>query len=186
MAGGVSSICGYTESMIRLDNFPIRYEELNDLYEHTDQSFCLNRVAVPLDEDTTRGYFFMVRSGFNDGMLFGVKGIFLDGKLIGKIERTVDETGCAEIDLIIKKEYCGKGYGSEALKQFLALPETLMECSSYCAYIDAENKAAERVFEKNGFEAKRKFSADVVTPQGSTYVLRTVTGTEYIRGGTSE
>ena len=119
-------------------------------------------------------------------MLFAVKGIYLDQKLIGKIERTVYEGGSAEIDLIIRNEYCGKGYGTEALRQFLALPETLEECTSFCAYIDSNNKPAARVLEKTGFEAKRKFLADVVTPQAETYTLRTVEGTEYIRGGETE
>ena len=172
--------------MITLASFPIRYEELNDLYEHTDQSFCLNHVAVPLDEDTTRGYFMMVRTGNNNGMPFAVKGIYLDKKLIGKIERTVYEDGSAEIDLIIRKEYCGKGYGTEALRQFIALPETKAECASFCAYIDSDNLPAAGVLEKNGFEAKRKFQADVVTPQKDTYTLRTAEGTEYIRGGETE
>ncbi len=172
--------------MITLASLPIRYEELNDLYEHTDQSFCLNHVSVPLDEETTRGYFMMVRTGRNNGMLFAVKGIYLDQKLIGKIERTIYEGGSAEIDLIIRNEYCGKGYGTEALRQFLALPETLEECTSFCAYIDSNNKPAARVLEKTGFEAKRKFLADVVTPQAETYTLRTVEGTEYIRGGETE
>lgn len=171
--------------MITLGPLPINYEELNDLYAGTDQCFCLNRVALPLDEDATRAYFSAVRSGVNDGMLFDAKGIYLKGKLIGKIERTVDENGCAEIDLIIVKEHCGKGYGTEALKQFLDLTETKVICDSFCAYIEADNTAAARVLEKNGFEAKRSFLADVVTPQADTYTLRTVKGTEYIRSGES-
>ena len=172
--------------MITLSELPIRYDDLNDLYEHTDQTFCLNRVSVPLDEDTTRGYFMMVRTGLNDGMRFAAKGIFLDQRLIGKIERTVYENGCAELDLIVRKEYCGKGYGTEALRQFLALPENRTECDSYCAYIDAKNHAAAGVLEKNGFEAKRNFQADVITPQGDAYTLRTADGVEYIREGETE
>lgn len=171
--------------MITLNELPIRYEELNDLYEHTDQSFCLNKVAVPLDEDTTRGYFMMVRSHSNNGMPFAAKGIYWDRTLIGKIERTVYDNGCAELDIILRKEYCGKGYGTEALRQFLALPETENECMTFCAYVEEDNIAAQKALEKTGFEAKRQFKADVVTPQAGTYILRTVNGIEYIREGES-
>ena len=61
--------------MITLNALPVNYEILNDLYEHTDQSFCLNRVAVPLDEDSTRNYFLAVRSGINNGMPFDFHGV---------------------------------------------------------------------------------------------------------------
>lgn len=166
--------------MITLNSLPINYEVLNDLYEHTDQSFCLNRVAVPLDEDSTRNYFLAVRSGINNGMPFDAKGIFLDGKLIGKAERTIYEDGSAELDLIIRKEYCGNGYGTEALNRFLT---QAAQCTSFCAYIESSNLPAARVLEKSGFHAKRNFLADVMTPQSGTYALRTVEGTEYIRKG---
>ena len=169
--------------MITLNALPVNYEILNDLYEHTDQSFCLNRVAVPLDEDSTRNYFLAVRSGINNGMPFDAKGIFLDGTLIGKAERTVYEDGSAELDLIIRKEYCGNGYGTEALKQFLTQSA---QCTSFCAYIESSNLPAARVLEKTGFRAERKFLADVMTPQSGTYALRIVEGTEYIREGDLE
>ncbi len=179
--GAEQQVSVYLRYMITLEPLPINYEILNELYAASDQSLCLNKVSVPLDEDMTRAYFSAVRSGINCGMLFDAKGIYLDGRLIGKIERTVDEEGCAEIDLMIVKDCCGQGHGTEALRQFLNLTETKISCETFSAYIERDNSAAARVLEKNGFEAKRKFLADVVTPQADAYALRTVEGMEYIR-----
>ncbi len=165
--------------MIELKPFPIRYEALNDLYENTDQSHCLNRVAVPLEEETTRGFFLAVRTGNNGGLPFDCRGVFLDGTLIGKIELTRYEDRSAELDLIIRNEYADKGYGSEALNRF---QQELCEtgwAERITAYVEADHEQMIRVLKKTGFAPKRTFAADVVTPQNGTYVLRTVNGTEY-------
>ena len=55
---------------MELKPFPIRYEELNDLYAAVDQSCCLNSVPVPLDEAMTRSFFLAVRTGSNSGEPF--------------------------------------------------------------------------------------------------------------------
>ena len=165
--------------MIELKPFPIRYEALNDLYEHTDQSCCLNRVAVPLEEATTRGFFLAVRTKNNGGLPFDCRGIYLDGKLIGKIELTRYEDYSAELDLILETEYTGNGYGKEALEQFQNDLRKTGWAQCITAYVKADHKRMIRVLEKTGFEPTRAFAADVMTPQNGTYVLRTVNGIEY-------
>ncbi|MBO7703846.1 MAG: GNAT family N-acetyltransferase [Solobacterium sp.] len=165
--------------MIALKPFPIRYEALNDLYEHTDQSFCLNRVAVPLDEDTTRGYFLSVRTESNQGMPFCSYGIFRNDELIGKCELTRYEDGSAEADLIIRSDQVNHGYGKEALALLLKEAETNGFCECITAYIREDNIAAKHIFEQNGFEQTQSFLADVVSPDGREYRITTVKGSEY-------
>lgn len=166
--------------MISLHELPIRYEELNRLYEHCDQKYCLNALPTPLDEMMTRSYFLMVRTGRNNGNPFLCRGIFLDGTLIGKIELTKEEDGSAELDLIMDQAYENRGYGSEALRRMIDLSKDTGFCDSICAYVQEENEAMKRVLEKNGFEAVRPFKADVMTPLTDGYRLRTVSGREYM------
>ena len=165
--------------MIELKPFPIRYEALNDLYEHTDQNCCLNRVAVPLEEETTRGFFLAVRTENNGGLPFDCRGVFLDGTLIGKIELTRYEDHSAELDLIIKDEYTGKGYGRQAVEQFQTELRKTGWANRITAYVAVSHKRMIRVLEETGFEPLRNFAADVITPQNGTYALRTVNGVEY-------
>ena len=166
---------------MRLTPFPIRYEELNELYAHTDQRRCLNAIPVPLDEAMSRSYFLAVRTGNNDGRPFVCYAIEQDGRIIGKIEATKETEQRAELDLIIRSGYCGRGHGSEALNAFIEELKQNGWCEELCAYAESGNLAMKRVLEKNGFSCERTFQADVITPGQSQYQLRSVQGEEYLR-----
>ena len=167
--------------MIRLEKWPTqRMDALKELYEHADQSHCLVRIRVPLDVSATRNYFRAIRSENVNGKPFLCYAIHLDDAIIGKIEASKDIEEDGELDLILKKEYSLQGYGTEALRQFMKMLEEKQWCRRMTAYVDSENKAMIRVLEKNGFEKKRNFCADVMAPSGNAYSLRIVAGSEYV------
>ena len=167
--------------MIRLEKWPTqRMDALKELYEHADQSHCLVRIRVPLDVSATRNYFRAIRSENVNGKPFLCYAILLDDTIIGKIEASKDINEDGELDLILKKEYSLQGYGTEALRQFMKMLEEKQWCRRLTAYVDSDNKAMIRVLEKNGFEKKRNFCADVMAPSGNAYSLRTVAGSENV------
>lgn len=171
---------------MELRPFPIRYEELNDLYTAVDQGMCLNQVSVPLDEAMTRSFFLAVRTGINDGKPFRSLAVVKEGTVIGKIELTRHNETTAELDLIIRKDAASQGNGTAALKQ---LKEQVMAdhwCNTIEAYVQRDNKAMKQVLLKNHFVKGRTFQADVVTPVNGSYSLRTVTGEEYVWSASSE
>ena len=166
--------------MITLGTLPVRYEELNDLYAHTDQSHCLNHVSVPLDEEMTRSYFLAVRTGMNQGMPFLARGVYLNRKLIGKAELTVYEEGWAEADLLIRREYENRGYGKAALSMIMKEAEEAQFVRCFTAYIDKENLAMKAVLEQVGFTPARTFRTDVLRPMEHGYALKEIEGVEYV------
>ena len=85
----------------------------------------------------------------------------------------------AELDLIIKDEYTGRGYGRQAVEQFQTELLKTGWANRITAYVAVNHTRMIRVLEETRFEPKRTFAADVVTPQNGTYALRTVNGVEY-------
>ena len=166
--------------MLELKLFPIRYELLNELYEQTDQTYCLNPLTTPLDETLSRNYFLAMRTEQNQGRPFMCRGVFLNGTLIGKIELTREQDD-AELDLIMRTDHCGKGYGTEALEQLIADVKEAGRCKTISAYADRDNIAVRNVLLKNRFAEERSFQADVVGFKQGQYILRMVQGMEYRR-----
>lgn len=166
--------------MIELNPIPIRYEWLNDLYEHTDQSFCLNPLPVPLDEELSRNYFLAARTSSSNSLPFLARRIDLNGKTIGKIELSCYENGIAELDLIICRDYTGHGYGTEALKAMRQLARDTGFCHGIVAYTMKDHTAMCSLLEHAGFQLARPFTADVIGTNNGRYALRTVQGIEYI------
>ena len=167
---------------ITLGELPLRYETLNELYEASDQNFCLNPVFLPLDEDRTRAYVLAARTGMNNGFRFLAKGIYRNRTLIGKAELTVYEDGIGEIDLLIVQNECSKGYGTRALQELITLTEGTV-CSGYSAYVREDHEAMKAVLLHNGFHKSRMFRAEVTGISGRQYQVREVIGAEYLRGG---
>ncbi|MBQ9328244.1 MAG: GNAT family N-acetyltransferase [Solobacterium sp.] len=165
--------------MISLNAFPINYEVLNDLYAHCDQRYCLNAVSVPLEEESTRAYFLGVRTGVLDGKRFYSFSVDLNQTLIGKIELSIYPEGIGEVDLILRSEETGKGYGTDTMKQLLEKITKESLCEEVYAYVHDENEAMKRLLEHTGFHEGRTFVADVMTPDQGMYRLTSVKGKEY-------
>lgn len=168
--------------MIRLEQWPYtRKEPLADLYENADQSLCLVQLPLPLSISETRNYLRAVRTESVSGRAFICCAVYADSELIGKIEASRDEEGEAELDLILKRQYAGRGYGTEALRQFLALLKEKDWHQRMTAYVNRDNIAMIRILEKNGFARTREFTADVMVPTDGKYVMKTIRGYEYLR-----
>ena len=164
--------------MISLKPWPLSYEAMNSLYARADQSKCLVQLIVPLERANTFRYLQAVQSGFSNGKAFLCRAIMLDDTLIGKIELSRYESFDSELDIILQKEYCAKGYGKAALK---LLEEEVKEsgwCRSIYAYVDTENIAAGKMLAASGYELTRFFSADVMIPYEGSYILKTRRGAE--------
>ncbi len=167
--------------MIILRRWPDHSEEmLNDLYAHVNQKYCLTRLTCPLPPEATERYLQAVRTGFVNGKPFVCFLILLDDIPIGKTELTRYENGIAEVDIVIREEYTGNGYGREAMRQLLNYVDEAGWCSGVSAYIDKDNAHARRMFLRAGFRQTRGFEADIMTPVNGKYVLKTRTGYEYL------
>ena len=95
--------------MIHLEQWPQNTEEaLIDLYRDTDQSLCLVRVNTDAKEQTDN-YIRIIETGDNEGKPFLCQAVYLDERLIGKAELTRYEDDSAELDIVLRSEYCGKG-----------------------------------------------------------------------------
>ncbi|MBP6556739.1 MAG: GNAT family N-acetyltransferase [Flavobacterium sp.] len=88
----------------------------------------------------------------NMGINWGIT-IKGNNKIIGIIGhyRIQPENHRAEIGYMSMTEYNGKGYITEAIKAVVAYGFEQMDLHSIEAVIDPENKASERVLQKNGF-----------------------------------
>ena len=165
---------------LELKPIPIRYEWLNDLYEQTDQTFCLNQIPLPLEEAFSRNYFLAVRTGRNGGFPFLAFALTLGKQEIGKAELTLQEDGRAELDLILKREFCHRGYGSEALRKLIEKAKEVHFCMGIAAYVNEDHAVMKKLLENAGFVKGRGFTADVLTPEGGAYRMKEVRGREYI------
>lgn len=164
--------------MISLKPWPLSYEAMNSLYAHADQSKCLVQLIVPLERSNTFRYLQAVQSGVSNGKPFLCRAIMLDDTLIGKIELSRYESYDSELDIILRKEYCAKGYGAAALKLLEDEVSKSGWCRSIYAYVDTENIAAGKMLAQNGYELTRFFSADVMIPYEGSYILKTRRGAE--------
>lgn len=164
--------------MIELKPWPLSYEAMNTLYSNADQSHCLVQLPVPLERANTFRYLQAVQSENSNGKPFLCRSIWLDEQLIGKIELSRYESYDAELDIILRKEFCHQGYGREALLVMEQLVREQEWCRSIYAYVDTENIAAGKMLAACGYEIGRFFSADVMIPSGGQYILRTRRGCE--------
>ena len=156
-------------------------QELEDLYAQADQSLCLVRLPVPLQEQQTDAYLEGVRTGRMDGNPFHCYAVMLEDELIGKIELTVQEDRFGELDVLLKKDMCGRGYGKQAVNAMIGLAAKKQWCRGICAYTVRENRAMQDVLQAAGFQAGRSFAADVLVPDRASYYLRQFEGIEYVR-----
>lgn len=167
--------------MIRLEQWPYNAaEQLNLLYSQTDQSGCLVRLPVPLPYENTVRYINGIRQNEMDGRPFLCRAVYEDDTCIGKIELTRYEDMSAEIDIILRKEWCHQGFGTEALRQMIELVRAMDWCVRIHAYVDTSNIAAGKLFAKSGFAIGGFFNADVLTSENGEYVMVKKRGCEMI------
>ena len=82
--------------------------------------------------------------------------IVLDGKHIGAVSATLDESGQeSELGWIIHKDHWGKGYASEAAKAILDFALEKLKVKKVIAHCDYRNKASIRIIEKIGMTLER-------------------------------
>ena len=167
--------------MIRLEQWPYNAaEQLSLLYAQADQSGCLVQLPVPLPYENTVRYISGIQHNEMDGKPFLCRAIYEDDICIGKIELTRYEDMTAEIDIILRREWCHQGFGSEALWQMIELVRSTGWCTRIHAYVDTSNIAAGKLFAKNGFAIGGFFNADVLTNVNSEYVMVKKRGCEMI------
>ncbi len=168
--------------MITLRQWPHGSRELlNELYAECDQSMCLVRLPVPLPKEETDRYMHIIETGNNQGRPFLCFGIYLDDRLIGKTELTRYEEGSAEADIIIQRDYCSKGYGTQALQELISTARAEEWCERIIAYIDLQNRAALKLFAKAGFQKGRTFRADVAVYEQGSLRVETHSGLECVK-----
>lgn len=166
--------------MIILTNWPDETEKtLMELYENVDQSNCLVTVNISSHQQT-ENYIRIIKSGDNDGKPFLCRAVCLDDQLIGKAELTRYDDNSAELDIVLRREYCGRGYGTKAVVDLVYTVIGMNWCSKIRAYVSAANKPAGRMLMKVGFKPLRKFKADIMVPAENTYSLKEQDGYEFI------
>lgn len=164
--------------MIELKTWPLSYEAMNTLYADSDQSKCLVQLPVPLDKANTFNFLKAVNTGNSNGHPFLCRAIMLEDRLIGKIELSRYDSYDSELDIILLKEECSKGYGREALKLLEEEVKQKEWCRSIYAYVDTENIAAGKMLAACGYEIGRFFTADVMIPHEGSYVIKSRRGCE--------
>ncbi|MBH1939406.1 GNAT family N-acetyltransferase [Mobilitalea sibirica] len=61
------------------------------------------------------------------------------------------KNGTAEIHIKIKKDFCGKGYGTDTVKTLTAYAFQELRLQCIYAFINAYNRASQKLFERMGF-----------------------------------
>ncbi|MBR4164111.1 MAG: GNAT family N-acetyltransferase [Solobacterium sp.] len=158
----------------------VSHEALEDLYENVDQSRCLVQLMVPLPKEQTEKYINAIQTGIVDDKPFLCFAITLDDKIIGKTELSRYPNNAAEIDIVLKKEYTGKGYGAEAIQQLYTYVQKTSWCNAIYAYVSTENIPAGKLFARAGYALGRPFQADVMVPVDGNYRMETKKGYEFI------
>ena len=165
---------------VHLEPWPVPgVQELQDLYGHTDQKYCLVILPVPLPESSTLQYLNAVHSGKAGQRQMLTRAIVLSSQIIGKAELTAEGEE-SELDIIIRKEYTGRGYGLQALRELLKEAQNTGFCTYVTAYVHKENIHARRMLAKAGMHQTKPFTADVLVPDNGMYRLKSVEGYEYI------
>ncbi len=166
--------------MLELKKWPVPgLDELRDLYEHVNQRYCLVQLPLPLPEEQTKNYLNAVHTGTAGDKQLLTRGIFLDSILIGKAELNRYPDMDAELDIVIRSEYTGNGYGQEALELLFAEAAASHWCSSVSAYVHRDNMHARKLMMKASMRQLRPFQADILVPDHGNYRLKTVSGYEY-------
>lgn len=75
----------------------------------------------------------------------------LCGGFVGHCKVVMTERNEAELGYLLLPEHWGKGYGSEIAKTLVNLAKQVDEIHALIAIIDPENKASQRILEKQGF-----------------------------------
>ena len=158
----------------------VHHDALENLYENVDQSRCLIQLMVPLPKEQTEKYIHAIQTGIVDGKPFLCFAITLDDEIIGKTELSRYPNNAAEIDIVLQKEYTGKGYGTKALQQLYTYVQKTSWCNAIYAYVSSENIPAGKMFARAGYALGRPFQADVMVPVDGNYRMETKKGYEFI------
>jgi ribosomal-protein-alanine N-acetyltransferase len=74
-----------------------------------------------------------------------------DGRAIGSIDLSLIQDGAAELGFVLRPDYWGRGLASEAARAVIADAFSTPGLTRLGAVVQAENRAAAWVLEKNGF-----------------------------------
>lgn len=153
---------------------------LEQLYAEVDQQYCLVALPVPLPESKTAQYLNAIRIGETNGLPLLCLAVMHDEGIIGKIDLFRSPDQSAEIDIVLKQRFTHQGYGTEALRQAIAMIRQIHWCTSIHAYIRQDNLPAVKLMEASGFTANRRFKADIMKEENGLYQLSVVQGIEYV------
>lgn len=105
------------------------------------------------------------KSYFNQGLPFGIFSVFIkdSSKFIGQVDLVpFEKSGVVEIGWIFKKDFHGKGYCTEAVKEFL-LPlakkinsQSIYNIEKLMATAHPDNVASNRVIKKLGMKYEKE------------------------------
>lgn len=154
-------------------------QTLEELYSNVDQSHCLVALPIPLPKEQTDRYMEIMETGINGELVFECRKVLMEGKIIGKIDLNRYPNGGAELDIVLRKEYTGKGIGTECM---LMLEDDLKKssfASHVHAYVRLDNIAMVKVLERTGFVPGRRFEAEVYSYEANGPMF--AKGREYIK-----
>ena len=131
-------------------------QALINLYDNYDRSFCEFNYPEPgqCDESDANWRIRMYVDMGYEGYGYA-RAIVLDEKVVGHIQYTKSEdvydANC-DVEIILLPEACGKGVGSEAVKQMMEHAFNVSNFESMFATMLDTNVAARRMAEKAGME----------------------------------
>ena len=167
--------------MITIQKWPTdSIEPLNDLYKDVDQTYCLVHLSSPLPINEAYHYLHAIREEIVNDKPFLCFGIYLNQESIGKVEVSRYPTNEAELDIVIKKQHTGEGYGTKAITLLINHLNENNWCKSIHAYVHEDNIPIRKILEKNGFKPSQKFKTDIATYDDGIYSMKEITGVSYV------
>lgn len=129
-------------------------------FRKIDKSNYWQCMALTIDE--SQKYFVadnkqsLVEASFEDGLY--TLGIYNEGKMIGFILYDYDETfpGWSMSRFMIDKHYQGKGYGKQAVLEFLGYFKEKHNAGEIYISVSLDNKIARKMYLDIGFEEIKK------------------------------
>ena len=152
---------------LSLDRF--RKEDWQDFYKielSPEQHLFTAESYRPSSAEGTRDYIYGLSevnyAEQEHGFILAVRTQHAPGLIgfVGLQHGNLRANGQAEVFYAIYKDFCGRGYGTEAVQGILRLGFETLELHRMVAYCDAENQASRRILEKAGMRLEAHFVKD--------------------------
>ena len=167
--------------MIELKKMVADASIIEDIYANVNQENCLVQLKTPLPTDQLQQYLQAIEVGKVKDKPFICFGIYQDDAVVGKIELSRYEDGSAELDLVLKEEYCNQKIGREALNQLEEYVKENFWCKRIVAYVNEENEAMIHLLNACKYIETKPFKADIMVLNEGEYQLKTIQGIEFTK-----